>query len=159
MQIGDATIADGILDRLVHNAYRIELRGESIRKKRNPPRDDKDDKKSVQRPAKFRRRPFAHLCAKTNPGEISAADTGHRYAGGPGVGTNEGLGTMLGEVAVGVSLAIRGITQVSGQPPHAPTQGEAKALHLRKDCRRAPQLHRILSLATSHLKLARGHTL
>jgi hypothetical protein len=26
-QIGDPTIADGILDRLVHNAYRIEMRG------------------------------------------------------------------------------------------------------------------------------------
>jgi DNA replication protein DnaC len=44
-QIGDATIADGILDRLVHNAHRIELRGESMRKKRNPPRDDTHDKK------------------------------------------------------------------------------------------------------------------
>jgi len=34
-QIGDPTIADGILDRLVHNAHRIEMRGESMRKKRN----------------------------------------------------------------------------------------------------------------------------
>jgi len=33
-QIGDPTLADSILDRLVHNAYRIELNGESIRKKR-----------------------------------------------------------------------------------------------------------------------------
>src|SRR5947199_8802206 len=33
-QIGDPTIADSILDRLVHNAYRIELSGESMRKKR-----------------------------------------------------------------------------------------------------------------------------
>lgn len=33
-RIGDATIADGILDRLVHNALRIELRGESVRKTR-----------------------------------------------------------------------------------------------------------------------------
>jgi DNA replication protein DnaC len=33
-QIGDPTIADSILDRLVHNAYRIELNGESMRKKR-----------------------------------------------------------------------------------------------------------------------------
>jgi DNA replication protein DnaC len=32
-QIGDPTIADSILDRLVHNAYRIEMNGESIRKK------------------------------------------------------------------------------------------------------------------------------
>jgi DNA replication protein DnaC len=31
-QIGDPTIADSILDRLVHNAYRIELKGESMRK-------------------------------------------------------------------------------------------------------------------------------
>jgi len=30
--IDDATIADAILDRLVHNAYRIELTGESMRK-------------------------------------------------------------------------------------------------------------------------------
>jgi DNA replication protein DnaC len=33
-QIGDPTLADSILDRLVHNAYRIELNGESMRKKR-----------------------------------------------------------------------------------------------------------------------------
>lgn len=33
-QIGDPTVADGILDRLVHNAHRIEMRGESMRKKR-----------------------------------------------------------------------------------------------------------------------------
>lgn len=31
--IGDKTIADAILDRLVHNSYRIELKGESMRKK------------------------------------------------------------------------------------------------------------------------------
>jgi len=31
-QIGDPTIADGILDRLVHNAHRIELCGDSMRK-------------------------------------------------------------------------------------------------------------------------------
>jgi IstB-like ATP binding protein len=34
-QIGDPTAADGILDRLVHNAHRIDMRGESIRKKRS----------------------------------------------------------------------------------------------------------------------------
>ena len=33
-QLGDPTVADGILDRLVHNAHRIELRCESIRKLR-----------------------------------------------------------------------------------------------------------------------------
>jgi DNA replication protein DnaC len=39
-QIGDPTIADGILDRLVHNAHRIEMRGESMRQKRTPPPDE-----------------------------------------------------------------------------------------------------------------------
>lgn len=33
-QIGDPTIADSILDRLVHNAYRFELSGDSMRKKK-----------------------------------------------------------------------------------------------------------------------------
>ena len=33
-QIGDPTVADSILDRLVHGAHRIELQGESMRKKR-----------------------------------------------------------------------------------------------------------------------------
>jgi DNA replication protein DnaC len=32
-QIGDSAIADSILDRLVHDAYRIEMNGESMRKK------------------------------------------------------------------------------------------------------------------------------
>jgi DNA replication protein DnaC len=32
--IGDPTLADAILDRLVHNAYRITLKGESMRKRR-----------------------------------------------------------------------------------------------------------------------------
>jgi DNA replication protein DnaC len=36
-QIGDPTAADGILDRLVHNAHRIEMRGDSMRKNRGKP--------------------------------------------------------------------------------------------------------------------------
>ena len=32
--IGEPTVADAILDRLIHNAYRIELKGASLRKKR-----------------------------------------------------------------------------------------------------------------------------
>ena len=32
--IGDATLADAILDRLVHNAHRITLKGESMRKEK-----------------------------------------------------------------------------------------------------------------------------
>lgn len=34
-QIGDPTLADSILDRLVHNAHRIEMHGESMRKERS----------------------------------------------------------------------------------------------------------------------------
>ena len=37
-QIGDPTVADGILDRLVHNAHRIDLNGESLRRTRKPGR-------------------------------------------------------------------------------------------------------------------------
>ena len=33
--IGDNTLADAILDRLMHNAHRINLKGESMRKKMN----------------------------------------------------------------------------------------------------------------------------
>jgi DNA replication protein DnaC len=32
--VGNPTLADAILDRIVHNAYRIELAGESMRKRR-----------------------------------------------------------------------------------------------------------------------------
>lgn len=35
-QIGDPTVADGILDRIVHNAHRIDVQGESFRK--SPPK-------------------------------------------------------------------------------------------------------------------------
>jgi DNA replication protein DnaC len=36
-QIGDPTLADGILDRLVHNAHRTEMCGDSMRKNRGKP--------------------------------------------------------------------------------------------------------------------------
>ena len=39
-QISDPTIADSILDRIVHNAHRIELQGESLRKKRKPGQEE-----------------------------------------------------------------------------------------------------------------------
>jgi DNA replication protein DnaC len=32
--IGDPTLADAILDRLVHNAYRLQLHGDSLRKQK-----------------------------------------------------------------------------------------------------------------------------
>jgi len=34
--LGDPTVADAILDRLIHNAYRLTLKGESMRKRRSP---------------------------------------------------------------------------------------------------------------------------
>ncbi len=38
-QIGDPTVADSILDRLVHGAHKIELQGESMRKKKGARKD------------------------------------------------------------------------------------------------------------------------
>jgi DNA replication protein DnaC len=38
--IGNPTLADAILDRLVHNAYRIDLTGETRRKNRAPKAED-----------------------------------------------------------------------------------------------------------------------
>jgi DNA replication protein DnaC len=42
--LDDPTLADAILDRVVHNAYKIELKGESMRKKKGTPREEKTDK-------------------------------------------------------------------------------------------------------------------
>jgi len=39
--IGDPTVADAILDRLVHNAYRLELKGGSLRKSKTDPSEQK----------------------------------------------------------------------------------------------------------------------
>jgi len=33
--IGDPTVADAVLDRLVHNAYKLDLKGPSKRKEKN----------------------------------------------------------------------------------------------------------------------------
>ena len=40
--IADPTVADAILDRLVHNAYRLELKGESMRKNQKPPSENEN---------------------------------------------------------------------------------------------------------------------
>jgi DNA replication protein DnaC len=40
--IADPTVADAILDRLVHNAYRIELKGESLRKAKATPSENEN---------------------------------------------------------------------------------------------------------------------
>lgn len=50
-QIGDDTTADSILDRLVHSAYRIELNGESMRK-RGPGTSSDNAKPNGKEPAK-----------------------------------------------------------------------------------------------------------
>ncbi len=41
--IGEKTIADAILDRIVHNAQRIELKGESLRRKWNKPEPEETE--------------------------------------------------------------------------------------------------------------------
>ena len=41
--IGEQTIADAILDRIVHDAHRIEMKGESLRKKRLPKNEEQID--------------------------------------------------------------------------------------------------------------------
>jgi DNA replication protein DnaC len=47
--IGDATFADAILDRLVHNAYKICLTGESMRKKKS--KKENNDANETTNPA------------------------------------------------------------------------------------------------------------
>lgn len=47
-QIGDPTLADGILDRLVHNAHRIELHGDSMRKTKTAKTDKPESPPSSQ---------------------------------------------------------------------------------------------------------------
>jgi DNA replication protein DnaC len=49
-QIGDPTYADAILDRLVHNAYRFEMKGESMRRRaaRQSADDEGVDEKDEQ---------------------------------------------------------------------------------------------------------------
>jgi DNA replication protein DnaC len=39
--LSDPTVADAVLDRLVHNAYKLELRGNSKRKEKAPPSNEK----------------------------------------------------------------------------------------------------------------------
>ena len=43
--IGDATLADAILDRLVHNAYKLKLKGESMRKTRSEFQENNNEDK------------------------------------------------------------------------------------------------------------------
>ena len=38
--IGDKTVADAIMDRVLHNAHRIELKGESLRRNKSNPNEE-----------------------------------------------------------------------------------------------------------------------
>lgn len=49
--IGDPTYADALLDRLVHNAYRLDLKGKTMRPRVAPGTDDPPDGVTGQRPA------------------------------------------------------------------------------------------------------------
>ena len=42
--IGDMTLGDAILDRLIHNSHRIDLKGESMRKKQATKFENMGDK-------------------------------------------------------------------------------------------------------------------
>jgi DNA replication protein DnaC len=46
--IGDPTLADAILDRIVHDAYKINLQGESMRKQRARLRQTESKKEASQ---------------------------------------------------------------------------------------------------------------
>lgn len=46
--IGEQTIADAILDRIVHDAHRVEMKGESLRKKRQPKNAEEIDLENLK---------------------------------------------------------------------------------------------------------------
>ena len=46
--IGEQTIADAILDRIVHDAHRIEMKGESLRKRKQPKTEEEIDLKNLK---------------------------------------------------------------------------------------------------------------
>ena len=55
--IGDPTFADAILDRLVHNAHKIALTGDSMRKRKNSlntPKDKGQSPLTIETPASLR---------------------------------------------------------------------------------------------------------
>ena len=53
--VGNPTLADAILDRIVHNAYRVELSGESLRKQRSGCGVGRDADRVVHPPGAARR--------------------------------------------------------------------------------------------------------
>ena len=66
--LGDPTLADAILDRLVHNAHRIELRGESLRRHQRDATDDDGARGSAAPPAaKAETAPRAEKRGATKP--------------------------------------------------------------------------------------------
>jgi len=46
--IGEQTMADAILDRIVHDSHRIEMKGDSLRKKRIPKKEEEIDLQNLK---------------------------------------------------------------------------------------------------------------
>lgn len=46
--IGESTIADAILDRIVHDAHRLEMKGESLRKRKQPKTEDQIELETIK---------------------------------------------------------------------------------------------------------------
>lgn len=46
--IGESTIADAILDRIVHDAHRLEMKGESLRKRKQPKTSEEIDLEEIK---------------------------------------------------------------------------------------------------------------
>jgi len=46
--IGEQTMADAILDRIVHDSHRIEMKGDSLRKKRIPKNEEEIDLQNLK---------------------------------------------------------------------------------------------------------------
>jgi DNA replication protein DnaC len=47
INIGDPTLADAICDRLLHNAYKVTLKGDSMRRRANPGKTQTEDKEAI----------------------------------------------------------------------------------------------------------------
>jgi DNA replication protein DnaC len=47
VNIGDPTLADAVCDRLLHNAYKVTLKGDSMRRRTNPGKTNSEEKESI----------------------------------------------------------------------------------------------------------------
>lgn len=53
VNIGDPTLADAVCDRLLHNAYKVTLTGDSLRRKTSPGRGKIEDKETIDKDNKL----------------------------------------------------------------------------------------------------------